>query len=46
MLLWNLGLRRDDPAAFFLLFVIVGVSLLIAITVHEFSHAMMANRPN
>jgi Zn-dependent protease len=44
MLLWNLGLLRDDPATFFLLFVIVGVSLLIAITVHEFSHAMVANR--
>jgi Zn-dependent protease len=44
MLLWNLGLLRDDPAAFFLLVAIVGFSLLIAITVHEFSHAMMANR--
>jgi Zn-dependent protease len=44
MLLWNLGLLRDDPKAFFLLVAIVGFSLLIAITVHEFSHAMMANR--
>ena len=44
MLLWNLRLLIDDPAAFFLLLVIVGLSLLIAITVHEFSHAMMANR--
>jgi len=44
MLLWNLGLLKADPAAFFLLVVIVGFSLLIAITVHEFSHAMMANR--
>jgi Zn-dependent protease len=44
MLLWNLGLLRDDPAAFFLLVAIIGFSLLIAITVHEFSHAMMANR--
>jgi len=44
MLLWNLGLLRDDPAAFFLLVAIVGFSLLIAITFHEFSHAMMANR--
>jgi len=44
MLLWNLGLLRDDPAAFFLLVAIVGFSLLIAITVHEFSHALMANR--
>jgi Zn-dependent protease len=44
MLLWNLGLLRDDPAAFFLLVAIIGFSLLIAITVHEFSHAMVANR--
>jgi len=44
MLLWNLRLLRDDPAAFFLLIAIVGFSLLIAITLHEFSHAMMANR--
>ena len=44
MLLWNLRLLIDDPAAFFLLVAIVGFSLLIAITVHEFSHAMMANR--
>lgn len=44
MLLWNLDLLIDDPAAFFLLVVIVGFSLLIAITVHEFSHALMANR--
>ena len=44
MLLWNLGLLRDDPKAFFLLIVVVAFSLLIAITVHEFSHALMANR--
>ena len=44
MLLWNLRLLIDDPAAFLLLIAIVGLSLLIAITVHEFSHAMMANR--
>ncbi len=44
MLLWNLDLLIDDPAAFFLLIVIVGFSLLIAITVHEFSHALMADR--
>ena len=44
MLLWNLRLLIDDPAAFFLLIAIVGFSLLIAITLHEFSHAMMANR--
>jgi len=44
MLLWNLGLLRDDPKAFFLLIVVVAFSLLIAITIHEFSHALMANR--
>jgi Zn-dependent protease len=44
MLLWNLGLLRQDPKAFFLLIVVVAFSLLIAITVHEFSHALMANR--
>jgi len=44
MLLWNLRLLIDDPAAFLLLIAIVGFSLLIAITLHEFSHAMMANR--
>ena len=44
MLLWNLRLLIDDPAAFFLLIAIVGFSLLIAITLHEFSHALMANR--
>jgi Zn-dependent protease len=44
MLLWNLRLLIHDPAAFFLLVAIVAFSLLIAITVHEFSHAMMANR--
>ncbi len=44
MLLWNLGLLRDDPAAFVLLIVIIGFSLLVAITVHEFSHALMAYR--
>jgi len=44
MLLWNLRLLIDDPAAFLLLIAIVGLSLLIAITLHEFSHALMANR--
>ncbi|HUV52241.1 MAG TPA: site-2 protease family protein [Dehalococcoidia bacterium] len=44
MLLWNLGLLIDDPAAFFSLVVVVTLSLLIAITVHEFSHALMSDR--
>jgi len=44
MLLWNLGLLIDDPAAFFSLVVVVAFALLIAITVHEFSHALMSDR--
>jgi Zn-dependent protease len=44
MLLWTLRLLREDPKAFFLLVVVVAFSLLIAITVHEFSHALMAYR--
>src|SRR4030042_4133659 len=44
MLLWNLGLLIDDPAAFFSLVVVVTLALLIAITVHEFSHALMSDR--
>lgn len=44
MLLWNLGLLIDDPAAFFSLVVVVALALLIAITVHEFSHALMSDR--
>ncbi|OGO00303.1 MAG: hypothetical protein A2Y59_05600 [Chloroflexi bacterium RBG_13_52_14] len=34
----------DDPAAFFSLVVVVTLALLIAITVHEFSHALMSDR--
>lgn len=44
MLLWNLSLLIHDPAAFFVLVAIVAFSLLIAITFHEFSHALMASR--
>jgi len=43
MLLRNFGLLIDDPAAFFLLLGIVCVSLLVAVTVHEFGHALAAN---
>jgi len=45
-LLWNLRLLREDLKALLLLIVVVAFSLLIAITVHEFSHALMAYRPN
>jgi Zn-dependent protease len=44
MLLWNLGLLIDDPAVFFSLVAVVALALLIAITVHEFSHALMSDR--
>ncbi len=44
MLLWNLGLLISNPAAFFSLFVVVALALLIGITVHEFSHALMSDR--
>ena len=44
MLLVNRDLLLDDPFAFVVLLVAVSVSLLIGITVHEFSHAWAANR--
>lgn len=44
MLLWNLYLLFEDPLLFFLLVGLVSVALLAAITVHEFSHALVADR--
>ena len=44
MLLANSDLLFDDPFAFVVLLVAVGVSLLIGITFHEFAHAYAANR--
>lgn len=44
MLLWNLRLLITDPAVFFSLVAVVTIALLIAITFHEFSHGLMANR--
>ena len=44
MLLVNRELLFDDPFAFVVLLAAVSVSLLIGITVHEFSHALAANR--
>jgi len=44
MLLFNLRLLWDDPLLFFLLLGTVALALLIAITVHEFSHALAADR--
>ena len=43
MLLRNLGLLTEYPAVFFSLMGIVTVALLVAITVHEFGHALVAN---
>ena len=43
MLLGSYQLLWTDPASFFRLAVLVVFSLLLAITVHEFSHALVAN---
>ena len=43
MLLRYFNLLLDDPTVFFYLIGIVTVGLLIAITVHEFGHALLAN---
>ena len=37
-------LLRQSPGLFFLLVALVGVALLIALTFHEFSHALVADR--
>ena len=42
MLLGSFELLLDNPAAFVRLAVLMVLALLVAITVHEFSHAMMA----
>ena len=42
MLLGSLQLLLDDPTSFLRLAVLVILSLIIAITVHEFSHALVA----
>jgi Zn-dependent protease len=43
MLLGSYQLLLTDPGSFFRLTVLVALSLLLAITVHEFSHALVAN---
>ena len=43
MLLGSFQLLLDDPAAFVRLAVLVAFSLVVAVTVHEFSHALVAN---
>ena len=42
MLLGSFDLLLDDPASFIRLTVLVVLSLVVAITVHEFSHALVA----
>jgi len=42
MLLWNLNLLINDPAAFFLLVATISIALLVALTTHEFSHGFMS----
>ncbi len=42
MLLGSFDLLLDDPASFVRLTVLVVLSLVVAITVHEFSHALVA----
>ncbi|PKB66452.1 MAG: hypothetical protein BZY81_07280 [SAR202 cluster bacterium Io17-Chloro-G4] len=43
MLLGSLDLLVDDTASFVRLAVVVAISLIVAITVHEFSHAVVAS---
>ena len=44
MLLRNLGLLIHDPAVFFYLVGVIAVALLTGITIHEFGHALVADR--
>lgn len=43
MLLWNLDLLLRRPELFLLTLVTTSIALLLAITVHEFSHALVAH---
>ena len=43
MLLGSLDLLQNDPSGFFRLAVLIVFSLVCAVTVHEFSHALVAN---
>ncbi len=43
MLLGSYNLLLDDPASFVRLAVVVAFSLVVAVTIHEFSHALVAN---
>ena len=43
MLLGSFDLLADDPSGFFRLTVLIVFALLTAVTIHEFSHALVAN---
>jgi len=43
MLLGSYGLLADDPSGFFRLTVLIVFALVSAVTIHEFSHALVAN---
>ena len=43
MLLGSLDLLQSDPSGFFRLAVLIVFSLVFAVTIHEFSHALVAN---
>ncbi|PKB73231.1 MAG: hypothetical protein BZY75_02910 [SAR202 cluster bacterium Io17-Chloro-G7] len=43
MLLGSYGLLLDAPASFVRLTLVVAFSLVVAVTIHEFSHALVAN---
>jgi len=42
MLLGSLQLLQDDPSGFLRLAVLIGFALITAVTIHEFSHALVA----
>lgn len=42
MLLWHFDLLVEDPAVFFSLLALVSIALLVALTIHEFGHALVA----
>ena len=43
MILWNLDRLTQDPGAFFLSLLLFVGGIVLAITVHEFSHALVAS---
>lgn len=43
MLLGSYQLLQDDPSSFIRLAVLVALALITAVTVHEFSHALVAS---